>query len=116
MNLTKNHKPKIHKTVPKLRSTGTEIQETQWAPAKTDVNRKTLRHTVIRMINSKDRHRILKAEFIYKGPLIRVMADLAIKIYKLKEDLIKTKTLNEINISSGMLYLSRLSFTLEEMI
>ena len=65
---------------PNLKETDIKIQEAQRAPNKSDPNRPTSRHILIKMAKLKDKERILKAakakqSVNYKGTPIRLSAD-----------------------------------------
>ena len=67
-----------------------QVQETQRVPHKTDANRPTPKHIIIKMPKVKDKERILKAArekaVTYRGVPIRLSADFSRETLQTRRD------------------------------
>lgn len=70
---------------------GSQVQEAQRTPLKINKNRTTPRHIIVKLVNYKDKDRILKAardkkSLIYKGRYIRFTADLSKETWQARRE------------------------------
>ena len=101
------------------RETGIQIQEIERSPPKINKNRSTPRHLIVKLANSKDKEKILKAardkkSLTFMGRSIRVTADLSTETWQARkgwQDIFRV--LNEKNMQPRILYPARLSFKME---
>ena len=86
------------------RETGIQIQETERSPLEINKNRSTPRHLIVKLANSKEKEKILKAardkrSLTYMGENIRLIADLSTETWQARkgwQDIFKV--LNEKNL------------------
>ena len=101
------------------RETGIQIQEIERSPPKINKNRSTPRHLIVKLANSKDKEKILKAARDKKsltsmGRSIKVTAELSPETWQARkgwQDIFSV--LNEKNMQPRILYPARLSFKME---
>ena len=101
------------------RETGIQIQEIGRSPPKINKNHSTPRHFILKLANSKDKEKILKAtrdkrSLTSMGRSIRLIADLSTETWqarKGRQDIFRV--LNEKNMKPRILYPARLSFRIE---
>uniref|UniRef100_A0A8P0TPZ7 L1 transposable element RRM domain-containing protein n=1 Tax=Canis lupus familiaris TaxID=9615 RepID=A0A8P0TPZ7_CANLF len=98
--------------------TGIQIQEIERSPPKINKNRSTPRHLIVKLANSKDKEKILKAardkkSLIFMGRSIRVTADLSTETWQARKGGRIFRVLNEKNMQPRILYPARLSFKME---
>ena len=101
------------------RETGIQIQEIARSPRKINKNCSTPQHLIVKLANSKDKEKILKAErdkrsLTYMERTIRLTADLSIETWQARkgwQDLFRF--LNEKNMHPRILYPARLSIRIE---
>ena len=101
------------------RETGIQIQETQRYLPKINKNRSTPPHLIVKLANSKDKEKILKAArdkkpLTFIGRKIRLTADLSSETWQARkgwQDIFGV--LNEKNLQPRILYPARLSFRIE---
>ena len=101
------------------RETGIQIQEIERSPPKINNNHPTPRHLIVKLANSKDKEKILKAarnkkSLTFMGRSIRVTADLSTETWQSRkgwQDIFRV--LNEKNMQPRILYPTRLSFRIE---
>ena len=72
------------------RETGILIQEIERSPCKINKNHSTLRHLIVKLANSKDKEKILKAardkrSLTYMGRNIRLTADLSTQTWQARK-------------------------------
>ena len=72
------------------RETGIEIQKIERSSHKTNKNHSTLRHLIVKLENSKDKEKILKAardkrSLTFMGRYIRLIADLSIETWQARQ-------------------------------
>ena len=100
------------------RETGIQIQEIERSPPKINKNYSTPRHLIVKLENSKDKEKILKAtrdkrSLTYMGRNIRLTAHLSTETWQAGkgwQDIFRV--LNK-NLQPRILYPARLSFTIE---
>ena len=111
----------ITESIPNLgRETGIQIQDIEISPPKINKNHSTPRHLIVKLANSKDKEKILKAardkiSLTYMGRSIRLTADLSTETWQARkgwQDIFRV--LNEKNMQPRILYAARLSFRIEE--
>ena len=89
------------------------------SPPKINKNRSTTRHLIVKLANSKDKEKILKATrdkrfLTYMGKNIRLTADLSTETWQARKDWQDIyRVLNEKNMQPRILYPARLSFRIE---
>ena len=102
------------------RGTGIQIQEIERLPPKINKNCSTPRHLIVKLANSKDKEKSLKAtihkkrSLTYMGRNIRLTADLSTETWQARkgwQDIFRV--LNEKNLQQRILYPARLSFRIE---
>ena len=101
------------------RETGIQIQEIESSPPKINKNHSTPRHLIVKLANSKDKEKILKAardkrSLIYMGKNIRLTADLSTDTWQARkgwQDIFRV--LNEKNMQPRIFYPSRMLFRIE---
>uniref|UniRef100_A0A8I3PBI3 L1 transposable element RRM domain-containing protein n=1 Tax=Canis lupus familiaris TaxID=9615 RepID=A0A8I3PBI3_CANLF len=102
------------------RETGIQIQEIKRSPTKMNKNCSTPRHLIVKLANSKDKEKILKAaerdkkSLTFMGRSIRVTADVSTETRQARkgwQDIFRV--LNEKNMQPIILYPARLSFRME---
>ena len=110
----------IAENIPNLgRETGIQIQEIERFPPKINKNCPTPRHLIVKLANSKDKEKILKAardkkSLTYLGRSIRITADLSTETWQARkgwQDIFRV--LNEKNMQPRIRYPARLSFKME---
>ena len=102
------------------RKRGIQIQEIERSPPKINKNHSTPRHLIVKLANSKDKEKILKAardkrSLTYMGRNIRLSEDLSTETWqarKVWQDIFRV--LNEKNLQPRILYPARLSFRIGE--
>ena len=100
------------------RETGIQIQEEERSP-KIDKNHSTSRHLIVKLANSKDKEKILKAvrdkgSLTYMGRNFRLTADVSTVTWQARkswQDIFRV--LNRKNMQLRILYPARLSFRIE---
>ena len=99
------------------RETGIQIQEIERSPPKINKNRSTPRHLILKLANSKDKEKVLKADkksLTFMGRSIRVTADLSTETWQARkcwQDIFRV--LHEKNMQPRILYPARFSFKME---
>ena len=101
------------------RETGIQIQEIKRSPPKINKNHSTPRHLIVKLANSKDKEKILKAardkrSLTYVGRSIRLTEDLSTETGQARkgwQDIFRV--LYEKNMQPRILYPARLSFRIE---
>ena len=101
------------------RETGIQIQEIERSPPKINKNHSTPRHLIVKLANSKDKEKILKAarekrSLTYMGRTIRLTADLSTETWQARkgwQDIFRV--LKEKNMQPRILYPARLSFRID---
>ena len=101
------------------KETGIQIQEKERSPTKINKNRSTPRHLIVKLANSKDKERILKAardkkSLTFMGRSIRLTADQSTETWQARKGCKEIfRVLNEKNMQPRILYPARLSFRIE---
>ena len=101
------------------RETGIQIQEIERSPLTNNKNCSISQHLIVKLANSKDKEKILKAtrekrSLTYMVRSIRLTADLSTETWQARkgwQDIFRV--LNEKNLQPRILYPARLSFTIE---
>ena len=102
-----------------MREKVTQIQETQRVPSKSDPNRPTGRHIIIKMAKFPDKERIIKAtrekqEVTYKGASIRLAADFSMETLQARRGWQKIfQVMRTTGLQPRLLYPPRLSINIE---
>ena len=100
---------------PNLRSkTGIQIPEIERSPLNINKNRSTPRHLIVKLANSKDKEKILKAtrekkSLTFMGRSIRITSDLSTETWQARrgwQDIFRV--LNEKSMQQSILYPARL--------
>ena len=102
------------------RETGIQIQEIEKSPPKINKNHSTPRPLIVKLVNSEDKEKILKAardkkSLTFMGRSIRLTADLSTETWQARkgwQDIFRV--LNEKTMQPRTLYIVRLSFRIEE--
>ena len=102
------------------RETGIQIQEIERSPPKINKSCSTPRHLIVKLANSKDKKKILKAArgkrfLTYMGRKIRLTAHLSTETWQARkgwQDIFRVQ--NEKNMQPRILYPARLSFRIGE--
>jgi hypothetical protein len=93
-----------------------QIQESPRIPNRLDQNTTCPWHIIIKITTTENRERILKAireknQIMYKGKSIKIIVDFSMETSKARRAWSEVAwALNEHNISTGILYLAKLSF------